>query len=211
MAADWIDRLARASVRGETRPVDAPDAVDGDSRVSRATALRAAAAFGLAALLPSLQPSAAGAADACAGACETNARDDARLDLKGCLGSQATFVPNWMPSLAIAQYIGCLAGAGSARLVRSHDCRDGAWTRNASGTCVPDTSRPPRKPRQYDHYPPKPPAQRKKKPPKAPPGARPPGCNDCPPNSFCDACSSNALGFVCCYLPKKNGKSPCCA
>jgi hypothetical protein len=215
MAGDRLERLARASVLGEARPKRVATAPDEGPPVSRGLALKAAAAFGLGLLLPAARPALGVAADSCTSACEAAARDDARFELDRCLAIEATYVPNWMPSLAVAHYVGCLAGAGSARLVRSRDCRDGAWTGDGSGTCGPDTSRPPRTPRTYDHYPPKPPAQRKKKPPKkppkAPPGAKPPSCDDCPPSSFCDPCSSNALGFVCCYLPKKNGKSPCCA
>jgi hypothetical protein len=64
---------------------------------------------------------------------------------------------------------------------------------------------PPRKPPRT------PPGKSNPKPP--PPAPKPPSytCADCPKNSYCSPCKSNSSGIICCALPPRGGKSPCCS
>ena len=169
MAAGWIDRLARAAAGTHLSHPQPGSAVGGESTFTRETALKSAAVFGLAAMVPGLHPAVARGADACREKCLAGTGKAAFESFVHCRGGNVADV--LFPMLWLTKNISCAALMGTAGIVNSNACSFDTFIRDAGGKCEFDGPNPPRPPKTYENtYPPKPPDRnpRNKKPPRKP-------------------------------------------
>jgi hypothetical protein len=213
MPARWIDRLARATAAAKVRRPHSQVAVSGEPMFNRATALKSAAAFGLAATFPVLRPHVARAADECTAKCDEWNRRTSREFFDICDGGPG-YAPTLLvlPGFATARTVACAAGNGIGALIQARLCSRNDHVRDANGKCEFDGPDPPRPPRTVDHYPPAPPdpKPRPKKPPKPKkPRKRPGMCGNGPLPAGADCCPSSH-GPVPCLTGCAKGGDGCC-
>lgn len=209
MAAHWIDRSARwvAGARPH-QPKNEPPAPE--ATLTRATALKAAAAFSLAGLVPGLRPSVALGSDACQRSCDAMNSSSSRELMRVCLAFGASPIGGVpFPSIFVAKTSLCATGLALSTMIVAGLCGTETINTNADGTCAYGGDDPPPRPRTKNLlYPPKPLQQSQRK--KAPPKKKPP-TKRTRPKTFGKLDPSNCRGIlpgqICCG--SKSGPTIC--
>jgi hypothetical protein len=217
MNANWIDRMARviSGAREQPRARSVVPATD-ETAFSRTTALRSAAVFGLAAMVPALRPPTA-RADACADRCRADFADTLKEAFTVCVGGKANFATaaTFLPFVAAFRAAGCSSLYGPAWLINDNLCETDESYRAPYCGNSPSPPQAPRTRRTYPPTKPKPLNQpgRKKAPPtkrtrprgtpKPPPGA-------CSGPGHCCPTKLTHSGWVPCALGCAKSGDGCC-